>query len=101
MSDVFAYAKVMLFALLIVMLRPLVAGDVMFAHYAVRRNITYAVNITAQATSLARKGKHRSADLLYRRSPFGGFFICYLCQVRCSYFDGCYKNSFFAVALLF
>jgi len=47
MSDVFAYAKVMLFALLIVMLRPLDAGDVMFAHYAVRRNITYAVNITA------------------------------------------------------
>ena len=37
----------MLFASLIMMLLPLVASDVMFAHYAVRRNITYAVNIIA------------------------------------------------------
>ena len=29
------------------MLLPLVASDVTFAHYAVRRNITYAVNIIA------------------------------------------------------
>jgi len=34
-------------------------SDVMLAHYAVRRNIIYAVNITAKASSLARKGKHR------------------------------------------
>ena len=33
-NDVFAYAKVMLFALLIVMLLPMVASDVMFAHCA-------------------------------------------------------------------
>jgi len=27
-----------------------------------------------QATSLAREGKHRSANLLYRRSPLGALF---------------------------
>ena len=37
----------MLFASLITMLLPLLASDVLFAHYAVRRNITYAVNIIA------------------------------------------------------
>ena len=47
-SDVFAHAKVMLFASLIMMLLPMVASDVMFAHYAVRRNIIYAVNIIAE-----------------------------------------------------
>ena len=37
----------MLLALLIMMLLPMVASDVTFAHYAVRRNIIYAVNIIA------------------------------------------------------
>ena len=47
-SDVFACAKVMLFALLIMMLLPMLASDVMFTHYAVMRNIIYAVNIIAE-----------------------------------------------------
>ena len=38
----------MLLALLVMMLLPMVANDVMFAHYAVRRNIIYAVNIIAE-----------------------------------------------------
>ena len=46
-SDVFAIAKVMLFASLIMMLLAKARNDVMFAHYAVRRNIIHAVNITA------------------------------------------------------
>ena len=46
-SDVFAIAKVMLFAPLIMMLLAKARNDVMFAHYAVRRNIIHAVNITA------------------------------------------------------
>ena len=50
----------------------------MFAHYAVRRNITYGVNIIAvRYTSLARMGKHRSADLLYRRSPLCAPFYAF------------------------
>ena len=43
MSDVFAYAKVMLLALLVMMLLPIVASDVMFAYFALRRNITHAL----------------------------------------------------------
>ena len=43
---------------------PVGRNDVMFAHYVVRRNITYTL---PKASSLARKGKHRSVDLLYRR----------------------------------
>ena len=50
---------------------PVGRNNVMFAHYVVRRNITYTL---PKASSLARKGKHRSADLLYRRSPFGSPF---------------------------
>ena len=46
-SDVFAIAKVMLFASLIMMLLTKGRNDVMFAHYAVRRNIIHAVSITA------------------------------------------------------
>ena len=38
----------MLFASLIMMLLPMVASDVMFAYYAVRRNIIFAVNIIAE-----------------------------------------------------
>ena len=40
--------EVMLLTSFVMMLRPLVASDVMFAHYAVKRNITYAVNIIAE-----------------------------------------------------
>ena len=39
--------KVMLFAPLIMMLLAKARNDVLFAHYAVRRNIIHAVNITA------------------------------------------------------
>ena len=40
------------------MLRPLVASDVMFAHYAVKRNITYAVNIIAEGYIIRRSRLH-------------------------------------------
>ena len=57
MNDVFACAKVMLFASLIMMLLPMVASDVMFAHYAVRRNIIYAVNIIAEGNITCPQGQ--------------------------------------------
>ena len=47
----------MLFASLIMMLRPLVASDVMFAHYAIKRNITYAVNIIAEGNIICPQGQ--------------------------------------------
>ena len=44
----FAIAKVMLFAPLIMMFLAKARNDVLLAHYAVRRNIIHAVNITAE-----------------------------------------------------
>ena len=60
-SDVFAIAKVMLFASLVMMLLAKARNDVMFAHYAVRRNIIHAVNITAEGNITCPGGKHRLA----------------------------------------
>ena len=57
------------------MLRPMVASDVMFAHYAVRRNIIYAVNIIAEGNITCPQGQTSFGDLRYRRSPFEGFFF--------------------------
>ena len=45
----------------IMMLLAKARNDVMFAHYAVRRNIIHAVNITAEGNITCRKGKHRLA----------------------------------------
>jgi len=44
-------------------------NDVMFAHYAVRRNITYGVNIIAEGNITCPYGQTSFGDLLYRRSP--------------------------------
>jgi len=46
--DVFADAKVMLFATLIMMLLANARSDVIFAYFASRRNFTHEVNITAE-----------------------------------------------------
>ena len=56
-SDVFAIAKVMLFASLVMMLLAKARNDVMFAHYAVRRNIIHAVNITAAGNITCPQGQ--------------------------------------------
>ena len=74
-SDVFAHAKVMLFASLIMMLLPMVA--MMWCLPTTPSGVTSFTQYTSlpKATSLARKGKHRSADLLYRRSPFRALFF--------------------------
>ena len=56
-SDVFAGAKVMLFAPLIMMLLAKARNDVLFAHYAVRRNIIHAVNITAEGNITCPQGQ--------------------------------------------
>ena len=56
-SDVFAVAKVMLFASLVMMLLAKARNDVMFAHYAVRRNIIHAVNITAKGFIICPGGQ--------------------------------------------
>ena len=56
-SDVFAIAKVMLFAPLIMMLLAKARNDVLFAHYAVRRNIIHAVNITAEGNIICPQGQ--------------------------------------------
>ena len=56
-SDIFAIAKVMLFALLIMMLLAKARNDVMFARYAVRRNIIHAVNITAAGNIICPQGQ--------------------------------------------
>ena len=71
-NDVFACAKVMLFASLIMMLLPMVA--MMWCLPTTPLGVTSFTQYTSlpKATSLARKGKHRSADLLYRRSPCAG-----------------------------
>ena len=47
----------MLLTSFVMMLRPLVASDVMFAHYAVKRNITYAVNIIAEGNIICPQGQ--------------------------------------------
>ena len=56
-SDVFANAKVMLFASLVMMLLAKARNDVMFAHYAVRRNIIHEVNITAVGNIICPGGQ--------------------------------------------
>ena len=48
--------------------------DAMFAHYAARRNIIYAVNIIAAGNIICPQGQTSFGDLLDRRSPNGGFF---------------------------
>ena len=55
--DVFAIAKVMLFAPLIMMLLAKARNDVLFAHYAVRRNIIHTVNITAEGNIICPGGQ--------------------------------------------
>ena len=56
-SEVFAVAKVMLFASLIMMLLAKARNDVIFAHYAVRRNIIHAVNITDEVNITCPQGQ--------------------------------------------
>ena len=56
-SDVIRFAEVMLFASLIVMYCAEAQSDVMLAHYAVRRNITHAVNITAEGNITCPQGQ--------------------------------------------
>ena len=56
-SEVFADAKVMLFASLIMMLLAKARNDVIFAHYAVRRNIIHAVNITDEVNITCPQGQ--------------------------------------------
>ena len=62
----------MLFASLIMMLRLRTVMyctdaqcDVMFAHYVVRRNITYTVNIIAEGNITCPQGQTLFGDLLY------------------------------------
>ena len=47
----------MLFASLIMMLLAKARNDVIFAHYAVRRNIIHAVNITAEGNITCPQGQ--------------------------------------------
>ena len=47
----------MLFASLIMMLLAKARNDVMFAHYAIRRNIIHAVNITAAGNIICPQGQ--------------------------------------------
>ncbi len=63
----------------------LLRSDVMFAHYAARRNITSAGNITPKGASLARKGKHRSKT---KSTAFAVLFVLgvlnLMTQIKCA-----------------
>ena len=67
----------MLFASLVMMLLAKARNDVMFAHYAVRRNIIHAVNITAEGNITCQQGQTSfSVNAPLRASRyFAGIFI--------------------------
>ena len=87
-SDVFAIAKVMLFASLIMMLLAKARGDVMLAHYAVRRNIIHAVNITDEVNITCPQGQTSfsvNAPLRASRYSLSRFSFILLYKLLCSW----------------
>ena len=53
-------------------------SDVMFAHYAVRRNIIHAVNITAEGNITCPQGQTSfSVNAPLRASRYAGGFLLY------------------------
>ena len=56
-GDVFADAKVMLYASLIMMLLVKARNDVMFSHFAAGRNFTHEVNFTIADNFTGPKGQ--------------------------------------------
>ena len=63
----------MLFASLVMMLLAKARNDVIFAHYAVRRNIIHAVNITAVGNIICPQGQTSfSVNALLRVSRYSG-----------------------------
>ena len=65
----------MLFASLVMMLLAKARNDVMFAHYAVRRNIIHAVNITAAGNIICPQGQTSfSVNAPLRASRYRGGF---------------------------
>ena len=67
----------------IMMLLAKARNDVMFAHYAVRRNIIHAVNITAEGNIICPQGQTSfSVNAPFGASRYLGGFYFYLCLLR-------------------